>query len=199
MSGAGRGDGPAAVGSRQGFGLTLALLGTLLAGTLVAQLPSRFVPSWLSAHQDTYAAFWPQGWSFFAAEPGSQVVTAYRITADGTYAPVLSPQMSGQNLWGVGRDSASKFLETALLARLVPARDWIACAGGLSSACAAGAPAVVLADGFQPALLCGPTVFVSATVSPSLASRSSADDDSGSGSGSGAAVRVAVTDLRCGP
>ncbi|MBC3840267.1 hypothetical protein GXW82_08825 [Streptacidiphilus sp. 4-A2] len=141
------GPGPA----RRGFALTLAVLGTLFAVTLGAQLPAGWTPSWLGARRTTYAQVWPQGWAFFSAQPNSAVVSAYRIGPGGEPPDaLLAPQMSPANRWGLGRTSAVQFDEALTLAAEIPAADWIPCPAGQSARCAAGAPVALLRNGFDP-------------------------------------------------
>jgi antimicrobial peptide system SdpA family protein len=145
---------------RQGFALTLAVFGTLFAVALCTQLPARWMPSWLGAQRMTYAEVWPQDWAFFASQPDAVAISAYRISPAGASAPVLVPQMSAANLWGLGRTSTVEFDETRTLAAEVPEKDWIACADTRSAECVAKAPVVFLWNAFSPGTVCGEFVLV---------------------------------------
>ncbi|MEY9963316.1 antimicrobial peptide system SdpA family protein [Streptacidiphilus sp. MAP12-16] len=147
--------------ARQGFALALAVLGTLFAVTLCAQLPARWTPSWLGEQRTTYSEVWPQGWAFFAAQPGSAAISAYRVGPEGQPSTsILALQMSAVNLWGLGRTSTVQFNEALTLAAEVPAKDWITCADVRSAECVAQAPVVLLQNGFTPGIVCGEFVFI---------------------------------------
>ncbi|MFJ9847879.1 SdpA family antimicrobial peptide system protein [Streptomyces sp. NPDC101150] len=147
--------------ARQGFALTLAVLGTLFAVTLSAQLPARWIPSWLSTQRTAYAEVWPQGWAFFAAQPDSPAISVYRLGPDGRpSSSVMVPQMSAANLWGLGRTSTVQFHEVLALATEIPAEDWTECVGARSVQCVAKAPVVPLRNRFKPAIVCGEFVFI---------------------------------------
>ncbi len=147
--------------ARQGLALTLAVLGTLFAVTLCAQLPARWTPSWFAAQRTTYSEVWPQGWAFFAAQPDSVVISAERLGPDGQPAtPLLAAQMSAANQWGLGRISTVEFDEVHALTAEIPARDWVICANSQSAACVTKAPVVQLRNGSTPGIICGELVFV---------------------------------------
>jgi antimicrobial peptide system SdpA family protein len=147
--------------ARQGFALTLAVLGTLFAVTLCAQVPARWTPSWLGAQRATYTEVWPQEWAFFASQPDSATISVARLVSKGRLSTsVLAPQMSAANLWGLGRTSTVQFDEAGTLAAEVPAKDWTACADARSAECVAKAPVVLLRNGFDPGIICGEFVFI---------------------------------------
>lgn len=148
------------MGRRQGFGLTLSILATLMAVTACAQLPYRFIPSWLSSQRQNYSALWPQGWAFFASQPDSPAVSAYRIAGDKAPIPELAAQASSGNLWGIGQSSSAYFIEATYLASMIPSRDWTRCGDPVPSRCLPTSANVRLDDPFVPPLLCGETLFV---------------------------------------
>ena len=169
--------------ARQGFALTLTLFGTLLAVTLCAQLPAGLWTSWLGDRRTTYAEVWPQGWAFFAALPDAELISADRLGPGGRLStPLLAPQMSAANLWGLARTSTVDFEQAVALAGEVPVGDWTHCADIRSASCLAGARVVPLRNAFSPGIVCGELVLVRAP---------SAETGTESASASVALVRVA--------
>jgi Sporulation delaying protein SdpA len=153
------GDERAAV--RQGFGLTVTFLGTLLVVTCCAQLPAGWAPSWLAAQRTTYRAIWPQHWGFFAALPDSVAVSADRPGGgERPGTPLLAPQMSAANAWGLGRTSTVRFDEVRALAGQIPARDWTRCPTARRGPCRPRTPVTRLRNRFTPAIVCGEVEFV---------------------------------------
>jgi len=154
---------PASLSARQGFTLTLTLLGTLFAATFCAQLPARWTPAWLAGQRTAYAEVWPQGWAFFAAQPDEAAISVTRVGPGGRASLAsssMASQMSAANLWGLGRTSTAEFNEVRTLAAEVPKGDWIPCAVTRSAECPAKAPVVLLNNTFTPAIVCGEFAIV---------------------------------------
>lgn len=175
--------------SAQGFGLTLAVFGTLLVVTLCAQLPAGIAPSWLRAARGTYRMVWPQDWSFYANTADTDTITAYRLnSADTVTVSVLPLNTSEQNAWGLGRTSQAEVDEAFFLADQVPADYWSRCSEPLSRYCLSTASTYHFSSAFQSAFLCGRIVFVRAQPSSASAARSAAGRRP---------VSVAVVQLTC--
>lgn len=146
---------------QHGFILTAAVLGTLLALTLGAQLPGDLMPHRLAGQRATLALVWPQGWAFFAAQPQQETIAVERVAADGKPGhQVLAPQMSAANTWGLGRMSTVQFDQAYALAALVPADAWSPCADVQSTACLSRKPETALNNTSDPALVCGTYAFI---------------------------------------
>ena len=181
------GDTTARSGAARGFALTLASLATLLVVTLYAQLPLPSLLPSLRGEEPTFAGIWPQGWSFFAAEPDAEVYFVYRLAADGRYVAVTLPLMSASSQWGLGRSSEVYYEESHYLAPLIPRASWETCSDPFEKSCISRAKTTKLVNDFSPAVLCGLVVFVSGT----LAEVTSGAHDLAS------PERVALADVTC--
>ena len=146
--------------TRQGFGLTLSILLTLLVATLCTQLPGRLVPSWLSSQKQSYGILWPQNWAFFSIQADNPTVFTYQISRDGTLTPALISEGARGNLWGLGQSSAAYFIQAIYLAHELPPGAWKPCRGSAPSQCLPAAQDARLDEPFAPSLLCGDTLFI---------------------------------------
>lgn len=158
--------------SPSGFVLTLTMLGLVLLLSAWAQLlPAGMTPDFLAAQKETFRTVWPQGWEFFASAADTPTVTAYSLRSDRAPGGAeLALNMSGQNMWGLGRAATAQLDEILYLADRIPRGYWSSCTEPLARICLARERTYRLADNFQPELLCGLTAFVRAQPSAALPS-----------------------------
>jgi len=149
--------------SAQGFVLTMTVLGGILLTSLSAQLPGGSTLSFFKDYRAAYRTIWPQGWSFFADTPDSQVVTAYRLSADRTVnGSAITSSMSAQNLWGLRRTGTAQLYQALYLVRAIPQAYWVDCTQPLSHDCLSQAKLAHVSNNFQPAQFCGILALVRA-------------------------------------
>ncbi|MCR6485770.1 hypothetical protein M8542_23375 [Amycolatopsis sp. OK19-0408] len=147
---------------KTGLAVTAGLLAVAFVLSLVNLLPAGLAGGWQRSQADGYTAFWPQGWSFFAAPPRDGVLVAYRATPSGPGPSLTLPLGSATYAGGLDRAGYTRLLELQLVAARIPASAWHACGAAGQDACAAATPAgrpPVRNDVRTPSL-CGPVVFV---------------------------------------
>jgi hypothetical protein len=151
--------------SARAFGFTATLILTVLAGTLIAQLPEAWLPAALKAARHSAATVWPQAWAFFDAPADKQVLFVYRADPAGPGGYVLdnTTLMSAANRWGLSRSGQAQIIESYYLSGRIPAGSWVSCAAAApAAACladAAGRGAVTIGNDYQDPTLCGPVAF----------------------------------------
>ena len=115
-------DPPGRTESARGFAFAATLILTLLAGTVLPQLPGYLVSNRLRGQRAAAAVIWPQEWSFFADPASGDVLFAFRLgDGSGTPTSAVIPLMSAANRWGLSRIGDTQIIESHLLTDRIPA------------------------------------------------------------------------------
>ncbi len=141
------------------------VLGAILTLAVVTQLgPIGHWSPWLARRRAAIGSVWPESWAFFAHEPDSTIVIAYRPDTFGDLRLMNEVQGSSADRGGLGRYAQDRLLEIAGVAARVPASAWASCAP--ASDCVATAesgPAVTVTNPSDRPSVCGSVVLTRAT------------------------------------
>lgn len=128
--------------SRAGFQFTAGLLWTIFLASCLAWSPiatgtrtSTVIGGLLHSAHSPLAVLWPQGWTFFAAEPTTPLYVAFRFSGDGQVVEVS--QARGGLRMDMSDDRLAGVLEAEDLGAVVPQAAWLHCGTAGSSECEA--------------------------------------------------------------
>lgn len=167
-----------------GFGVTMAILATLLVSTLGVQLLHVPASGWGRNAREAYRTIWPQDWSFFADTPDLPSLTIFRLNSDMSETePLIVRQISAEDAWGLGGVAKARAREAGYLIQSIPDASWHACGGPATKTCLSGATPLSITNRVRPASVCGMVALV--LTSPQTSSSVKPD------------AKVAVTVVRC--